>query len=146
MVTECMYGRKKSCRKGVRHTRWFHSGDPVLTARVKKGGKKEKEKEKSERVKKKKKHLPAHQKQKGGELYLPLNEPLYFLSTSCAFFRSYSVHSRFYLCPQSLSIAVMRTPHPPTPQFSPSHHTLPICLTQTCFPGPAIHRYGVHQQ
>ena len=30
--------------------------------------------------------------------------------------------------------------------FSLSHHPLPICLTQTCFPGPAIHRYRIHQQ
>lgn len=30
--------------------------------------------------------------------------------------------------------------------FSLSHHPLPICLTQTCFPRPAIHRYRIHQQ
>lgn len=30
--------------------------------------------------------------------------------------------------------------------FSLSHHPLPIRLTQTCFPGPAIHRYRIHQQ
>ena len=36
MVTECIYGRKKGVGKGGRHTRWFHSGDPVSTACVKK--------------------------------------------------------------------------------------------------------------
>lgn len=60
----------KGGRKGGRHTRWFHSGDPVLTACVKKEGKG------------KKKHQLGRQKQEGkkGGLSSPEWASLFSLS------------------------------------------------------------------
>ena len=106
MVTECIMGGKGG-KKGGQRTRWFHSGDPISTARVKKKRGKEKKKQR------------ACQKQEGkkGELYLPLNEPPSFLFTSCAFSlsflfsfypKSFSFPSSFF--PPSLSLS-SSSPH-----------------------------------
>lgn len=90
----------------------------------------------------KKKHGLARQKQEGkkGELYLPPNEPPSFLSPSCDFSLSFSSLPLCftYILNRSHSLSLFF--------FAPSHHPLPICLTQTCFPGPAILRYRIHQQ
>lgn len=121
----------KGGRKGGRHTRWFHSGDPVSTACVKKG----------REGKEKTSTGPSKTRgKKGRSLSSPEWASLF--SLSCLwFFPLFSLplcftyryilnlcHSRSFLF------------------FSLSHHPLPICLIQTCFPGPAIHRYRIHQQ
>lgn len=65
-------------RKGERHTRWFHSGEPVPTTCVKK-----------RKRRKKKTGLWKTRGKTGGELYLPLNEPHSFLSSSDDFSLSF---------------------------------------------------------
>lgn len=152
MVTECIYGRKKRVGRESDTPGGFTR---VIQSRLPVSKRKKREKKKRGSGGRKKKHQPARQKQEGGKgrTYLPLNEPPSFLSPSCLFssLSLFTLHFTYTLNLCQWLLCPPLTPSYDTPpsfffKFSPSHHTLPICLTQTCFPGPAIHRYGIHQQ
>lgn len=126
-----MGGKKRVGREGDTpggFTRVIQSRLPVSKRKKRR---KKKERERGER---KNINQPVKNKRgEKGELYLPPNEPPSFLSPSCLFFLSSSVHSLFHLYPKSLSIAVVPPPHRPSPLHRPPLSSLnflpPIILS-----------------
>lgn len=132
MVTECIYGRKKEGRKGGRHTRWFHSGDPVSTACVKKkkkGGKKKRGSGGKEKT------STSPSKTRGGKrenfIFPRMSLPLFSLPP--AFFSSLPLFTLCFTYTLNLCQSLLCPPHRPSPLHPPPLSSLnflpPIILS-----------------
>lgn len=93
---------------------------------------------KKKEVKGKNLNWPVKNKREKRENFIfPLQSPPLF-SLPPVIFPSLFAPSLFCSYPKSFSFSLL--------SFLYYHHPLLICHTQTCFPGPAIHRYCIHQQ